>query len=93
MQTKTNEEKTEALEDLTEDTATNGLGDVAAVSDVLTSMGISAEAPGDTDQPQEELNKETTQSIVNSVSNLVRSDLKIADNDTETKAASGIAGR
>ena len=69
--------------------APNGIGDVEAVSNVLESINIS-----DSGTQQEILiNHDVTQSIVNSVSNLVDSDLMIAEDITEIQSASKIGER
>lgn len=70
----TDKEKSDQLVDLTSNTARNGLGDVEAVSEVLDSMLVD----------DEELTQDTTENILNSVSNLVQSDLKVADDEVET---------
>lgn len=65
----------------------NGLGDVEAVSQVLTSIGISDDSSKiDKAEPIEE---KVTKTILESVSNLVQSDLKVAS--SETKQASNIS--
>ena len=63
------------------------------MSNVLNSIGISDETDPTKDTADKELKQEVTESILNAVSNLVKSDLKIADNRTETKSASKISGR
>ena len=65
----------------------NGLGDVEAVSQVLSSIGISNDT-SKTDKA-ESIKEEVTKTILESVSNLVQSDLKVAS--SETQQASNIS--
>ena len=58
------------MEAITSKTADNGLGDVAVVTDIIDSITDSASAS------HEALSPNLTESILQSVSNLVESDLK-----------------
>ena len=78
------------LEKLTENTAENGIGDIAAVSDVLASINISDKVE---DIENLMIDQELTESILNTVSYLVLTDLKIAHNEDETLSASKTGGR
>jgi len=80
---------TEKLEDLTEDSSRNGIGDVEAVSAVLSNIGISSDV---SDTNKEEISPDVTKGILNVVSNLVKSDLRIAPNQNDTASASKISG-
>ena len=80
----------EELEKLTENTAENGIGDIAAVSNVLASIGISDKVE---DIENLTIDQELTESILNTVSNLVLSDLRIAHNEDGTMSASKTGGR
>ena len=76
------------LEELTGGTP-NGIGDVEAASNVLESINISDSGT----QQEMSINHNMTQSIVNSVSNLVDSDLMIAEDTAEIQSASKIGNR
>ena len=78
------------MEALTENTAENGIGDIAAVSDVLASINISDKVE---DTKNLTINQKLTESILNTVSYLVLTDLKIAHNEAETLSASITGGR
>ena len=82
------DEKIRKLEELTGGTP-NGIGDVEAASNVLESINISDSGT----QQAISINHNMTQSIVNSVSNLVDSDLMIAEDVTEIQSASKIGER
>ena len=82
------DEKTQQLEELTGGTP-NGIGDVEAASNVLRSINISDSGT----QQEISINHNMTRSIVNSVSNLVDSDLMIPEDTTEIQSASKIGNR
>ena len=82
------DEKIRKLEELTGGTP-NGIGDVEAASNVLDSIKISDSGT----QQEMSINHNMTQSIVNSVSNLVDSDLMIAEDTAEIQSASKIGNR
>jgi len=77
----TADEKADIMESLTNDTATNGIGDVAAVSNVLDSI-TSADEDGETAT----ISTNLTTSILNTVSNLVVSNFDLSENNTATAA-------
>ena len=82
MQATTDEQKIdtlESLQELTEDTARNGIGDVEAVSEVLSSMGITESETETGDARNEVIGQEMAESVLMTVSNLVQSDLAIPD--------------
>ncbi|XP_063676040.1 uncharacterized protein LOC134812503 isoform X2 [Bolinopsis microptera] len=81
-----NEDKTAQMEKMTNNTVMNGIGDVKAVSDVLESIVKSDEG----EKEGGNISEAVTQSVLNTVSNLVKSDFKTADDDTETQSASSI---
>ena len=83
----------ESLQELTEDTARNGIGDVEAVSEVLSSMGITESETETGDARNEVIGQEMAESVLMTVSNLVQSDLAIPDDQTETQSASSIGDR
>ena len=78
---------------MTENTANNGVGDVAAVSNVLASIGITDEVPNMKDNENLILDPKITESMLNSVSNLVLSDLRVDSNDAQAQSAAKTAGR
>ena len=84
------EAKMKELEKLTQNTAENGIGDIAAVSNVLASIGISDKVE---DTKNLTIDQELTESILNTVSHLVLSDLRIAHNEGGTMSASKTGGR
>ena len=93
MQSATPEEKADELEKLTENTEMNGIGDVEGVANVLKSIGISDVVENGNEANATALNIRVAKSILNSVSNLVESDFKIADTEAETLFASKTSGR
>ena len=84
------EAKMKELEKLTQNTAEIGIGDIAAVSDVLASINISDKVE---DTKNLTIDQELTESILKTVSNLVLSDLRIAHNEAGTMSASKTGGR
>ena len=80
------------LEAFTKNAARNGIGDVQAVSEVLKSIGLS-------DKVEKSLagagviKQKTTERILKTLSNLLESDLRVPDNQAQTKSASKIGGR
>ena len=68
------------MEKMTDNEGMNGIGDVEAVSNVLASIVKSGN-----------ISEAVTQSVLNIVSNLLKSDFKTADNDDETQLASKIS--
>ena len=89
LQSLSPEDKAQQLEELTGGTE-SGVGDVEAVSNVLTSIGIS---------DNEEIlnvtliNENTTQNILNSVSNIVDSDLNLPRDEAAIQNTSQIGDR
>ena len=81
------EEKARKLKNLTQNTEKNGIGDVKAVSEVLKSIGISKKFMKEKDSV---IGEEMTKNIVNTMSNLVNSNLKIARESAETQSAGKI---
>ena len=81
------------LELFTENTLDNGIGNVAAVSNVLASIGINDEVPNGKDTENLIIDPKVTESILNTVSNLVLSDLKLGSNDAQTQSAAKTGGR
>ena len=75
------------MEKMTNNTVMNGIGDVKAVSNVLESIVKSDEGENGVGS----ISEVVTQSVLNTVSNLVKSNFKTADNDTETQSASSIS--
>ena len=78
---------------MTENTETNGIGDVEEVANVLKSIGINDAFESENSANETTLNKRVAKSILKSVSNLVESDFKIADAEAETLSASKTSGR
>ena len=87
------EAKMEQLELFTENTLDNGIGNVAAVSNVLASIGINDEVPNGKDTENLIIDPKVTESILNTVSNLVLSDLKVGNNDAQAQSAAKTGGR
>ena len=84
------EEKIEQLQELTENPAQIGIADVEATSDVLESIGI------DDDFEEVEnkmIDQELTEGILESVSNLVMTDLRIPNDKAAVQSASKKSGR
>ena len=90
-QSGTTKEKVEQLEKLTRNTTNNGIGDVEATSNVLKAIGISADAMNEDEA--DIIERKVAESILNSVSNLVQSNLRIARNEEATRSASKISNR
>ena len=84
------EEKTEKLKDITRNRGKNGIGDAEAVSQVLKSIGISNKLTNDNGTVIEQ---KVTKNILNTMSNLVDSDMKISKDREETQSASKIGDR
>ena len=79
------------LEVLTRSTSRNGIGDVVAVSQVLNSIYITDNIG---ENPREKgIEQEMTECILKTVSNLVESDLRVPNIQTETKSVSRIGER
>ena len=84
MQLADPDEKTQQLEELTGGVP-NGIGDVEAASNVLKSINISDNGI----QQEMTINKEMAQNILNSLSNLVDSDLMVARTEIESTSKIG----
>jgi hypothetical protein len=84
------DEKARKLKELTQNTENNGIGDVEAVSEVLKSIGISEKFMKEKDSV---IGEKMTENIVNTVSNLVNSNLRIAKDRVETQSAGKIGDR
>ena len=86
----TSEKKARKLNNLTQNTENNGIGDVEAVSQVLKSIGRSKKFMKEKNSV---IGEEMTQNIVNTMSNLVNSNLRIAKDRAETQLAGKIGYR
>ena len=72
---KTSEEKTEALERLTDETELqNGVGDIQAVNNVVESVTESSQ----------KISEETTENIVQAVSNIMQAEISVSEGNRQT---------